>query len=180
MRRTLAVVAVAAMLLTSAACKPDDDRATPAAAAVKTTKIGLGVIPIVDVAPVYLGKAKGFFRSRGIDLTLVQEQSGGAIVKGVLGGKYQFGFSNVTSLMAADADPSFELATIKPNNSGATSMRGLTLNGRDFKTVASSLVAMVGSLATAARTSAAICSRTASGMPRGPKMPPMLSITSAG
>jgi len=42
------------------------------------------------------------------------------------------------------------------------------------------LVAMVGSLATAARTSAAICSRTASGMPRGPKMPPMLSITSAG
>src|SRR4029079_18063986 len=46
--------------------------------------------------------------------------------------------------------------------------------------VDSSLVAMVGSLATAARTCAAICSRSASGMSRGPKMPPMLSITSAG
>jgi NitT/TauT family transport system substrate-binding protein len=127
MRRTLAVVAVAAMLLTSAACKPDDDRAAPAAA-VKTTKVGLGVIPIVDVAPVYLGKAKGFFRSRGIDLTLVQEVSGGAIVKGVLGGKYQFGFSNVTSLMAADADG----APIKAVANGVASTGRA---GRDFSAV---------------------------------------------
>jgi uncharacterized protein (TIGR03435 family) len=41
--------------------------------------------------------------------------------------------------MAADADPSFDVATIKPNDSGATSMRGLTLNGRNFATRASSL-----------------------------------------
>ncbi len=42
-------------------------------------------------------------------------------------------------LMAADADPAFDVATIKPNNSGATSMQGLTLNGRNFRTRASSL-----------------------------------------
>jgi uncharacterized protein (TIGR03435 family) len=42
-------------------------------------------------------------------------------------------------LMAADADPSFEVATIKPNNSGATSMQQLTLNGRNFETRNSSL-----------------------------------------
>jgi uncharacterized protein (TIGR03435 family) len=42
-------------------------------------------------------------------------------------------------LMPADADPSFDVATIKPNNSGATSMQGLTLNGRNFATRASSL-----------------------------------------
>jgi uncharacterized protein (TIGR03435 family) len=34
--------------------------------------------------------------------------------------------------MAADADPSFEVATIKPNPSGGTSIQGLTLNGRNF------------------------------------------------
>jgi uncharacterized protein (TIGR03435 family) len=34
--------------------------------------------------------------------------------------------------MAADADPDFEVATIKPNNSGAASMQQLTINGRDF------------------------------------------------
>jgi len=41
--------------------------------------------------------------------------------------------------MAADADPSFEVATIKPNNSGATSMQGLVIRGRKFLTRASSL-----------------------------------------
>lgn len=35
-------------------------------------------------------------------------------------------------LMAADADPSFDVATIKPNDSGKTSMQGLTINGRNF------------------------------------------------
>jgi uncharacterized protein (TIGR03435 family) len=42
-------------------------------------------------------------------------------------------------LMPADADPSFEVATIKPNDTGATQMQQLTLNGRNFQTRASSL-----------------------------------------
>lgn len=42
-------------------------------------------------------------------------------------------------LMAANADPSFEVATIKPNDTGATSMQQLALNGRNFQTRASSL-----------------------------------------
>jgi uncharacterized protein (TIGR03435 family) len=41
--------------------------------------------------------------------------------------------------MAADADPNFEVATIKPNDSGANRMQGLTMNGRNFRTRASSL-----------------------------------------
>ena len=42
-------------------------------------------------------------------------------------------------LMPADAKPTFEVATIKPNDSGATSMQQLTINGRNFQTRASSL-----------------------------------------
>ncbi len=45
--------------------------------------------------------------------------------------------------MAADADPSFDVATIKPNNTGATSMQGLTVNGRNFATKASSLADLI-------------------------------------
>jgi uncharacterized protein (TIGR03435 family) len=45
--------------------------------------------------------------------------------------------------MADDADPTFEVATIKPNNSGATSMQGLTVNGRNFATRASSLADLI-------------------------------------
>jgi uncharacterized protein (TIGR03435 family) len=46
-------------------------------------------------------------------------------------------------LMPADADPSFDVATIKPNNSGATSMQQLTVNGRNFATRASSLLDLI-------------------------------------
>jgi uncharacterized protein (TIGR03435 family) len=47
-------------------------------------------------------------------------------------------------LMAADANPSFEVATIKPNDSGASSIQGLTLNGRNFATRNSSLGDLIG------------------------------------
>ena len=46
-------------------------------------------------------------------------------------------------LMAADADPSFDVATIKPNNSGAAHMQGLTVNGRDFAISNGSLLDMM-------------------------------------
>lgn len=41
--------------------------------------------------------------------------------------------------MAADANPSFEVATIKPNNSGAVRLQGLVIRGRTFMTRASSV-----------------------------------------
>jgi uncharacterized protein (TIGR03435 family) len=41
--------------------------------------------------------------------------------------------------MDANADPSFEVATIKPNESGAPSLQGITMNGRNFRTRNSSL-----------------------------------------
>lgn len=65
-------------------------------------KITVGVIPIVDVAPIYLGRDKGFFKKQGIDLTLQLAQGGAAIVPSVLSGQYQFGFSNMTSLIIAE------------------------------------------------------------------------------
>ncbi|MEV4706288.1 ABC transporter substrate-binding protein [Actinoplanes sp. NPDC049316] len=125
MRRILAALAVAATVFAATACTSDDGEAEPATGG---AKISLGVIPIVDVAPAYLGKKKGFFSSRGIDLTLVQEQGGAAIVKGVAGGKYQFGFSNVTSLMAAEADG----VPIKAVANGVTSTGQ---PGRDYSAV---------------------------------------------
>jgi uncharacterized protein (TIGR03435 family) len=41
--------------------------------------------------------------------------------------------------MAADANPSFEVATIKPNNPGADQMQALVIHGRQFITRASSV-----------------------------------------
>lgn len=101
MRRLLGGFAALALLLTSAACNSAQPSVTESGG---TTKVTVGVIPIVDVAPIYLGKQKGFFSSRGIELTLESGQGGAAIVPGVVSGQFQFGFSNVTSLMLAQSN----------------------------------------------------------------------------
>jgi NitT/TauT family transport system substrate-binding protein len=77
--------------------------AAPAAAAPAATKLTVATIPIVDVAPIYLGKQKGFFAEAGIDLTLQPAQGGAAIVPGVVSGQFQFGFGNVVSLLLAQS-----------------------------------------------------------------------------
>jgi NitT/TauT family transport system substrate-binding protein len=100
MRRLVAGVAVVATLIAAtAACGSSDS--SDGAAADGPDNVKVGVIPIVDVAPIYLGKEKGFFSSRDIELTMETGQGGAAIVPGVVSGQFQFGFSNVTSLMVA-------------------------------------------------------------------------------
>ena len=68
-----------------------------------TTKVKVGVIPIVDVAPIYLGIKQGFFSAEGLDVSLETAQGGAAIVPGVVSGQYQFGFSNTVSLLLASS-----------------------------------------------------------------------------
>lgn len=67
------------------------------------TSVTVGVIPIVDVAPIYLGVKQGFFSDEGLDVTLETAQGGAAIVPAVVSGQYQFGFSNTTSLLLASS-----------------------------------------------------------------------------
>jgi uncharacterized protein (TIGR03435 family) len=45
--------------------------------------------------------------------------------------------------MAADADPSFDVATIKPNPSAGNRMQGLTMNGRNFRVRNGSLIDLI-------------------------------------
>lgn len=124
MRRILAAATAVILMIGTAACTQKDDK--PAAAA--PTRVTVGVIPIIDVAPIYLGKQKGFFAGRGIDLVLSAEQGGAPIVEKVLAGKYQFGFSNVTSLLAAQAGG----APLKAVAAGVSS-NGRA--GRDFSAI---------------------------------------------
>ncbi|QYJ03055.1 ABC transporter substrate-binding protein [Nocardioides panacisoli] len=64
-------------------------------------EVSVGVIPILDVAPIYLGQEQGFFEDQEIELELETGQGGAAIVPGVESGQFQFGFSNNTSLLLA-------------------------------------------------------------------------------
>lgn len=63
------------------------------------TEIAVGVIPIVDVAPIYLGVQEGIFEEHGLDVELTLTQGGAAIIPAVQSGDFDFGFSNITSLV---------------------------------------------------------------------------------
>jgi NitT/TauT family transport system substrate-binding protein len=96
-RPLLALLSAAALLATTAAC--GGSGSDPGKGG--TDNVTAGVIPIVDVAPIYLGKEKGYFSDEGIDLTLQTGTGGAASVPGVVSGQYQFAFGNVTSLLVA-------------------------------------------------------------------------------
>nr|BFE60192.1 aliphatic sulfonate ABC transporter substrate-binding protein [Dactylosporangium thailandense] len=101
-RSVLALTAVAALAL--AGCGDDaGSGSTGSTSSGGTTKIKVGVIAIVDVAPIYLGVKQGFFTAEGLDVTLETAQGGAAIVPAVVSGQYQFGFSNTTSLLLANS-----------------------------------------------------------------------------
>ncbi|MFY1655433.1 ABC transporter substrate-binding protein [Solwaraspora sp. WMMB762] len=100
MRRPLVALTLATALLVTAACGSDSST-DEAGGTDDVTDVTVGIIPIVDVAPIYLGEEKGFFAKRGINLTMESGQGGAAIVPGVVSEQFQFGFSNVTSLLTA-------------------------------------------------------------------------------
>jgi NitT/TauT family transport system substrate-binding protein len=103
MRRRLLIGLTALSVLTAAtACgSSGSDEPDRAGSSGGTTDVTVGLIPIVDVAPLYLGRKKGFFSERGLKLDFSSAQGGAAIVPGVASGQFEFGFSNMTSLMIA-------------------------------------------------------------------------------
>jgi NitT/TauT family transport system substrate-binding protein len=105
MRRLFAGLTTGALLLVATACGSSDGGSPDAGASSGgVTTVKLGLIPIVDVAPLYLGQKKGLFEKHGLKLEFTTAQGGAAIVPGVASGQFQFGFSNVTSLMVAQSN----------------------------------------------------------------------------
>ncbi|MFE9975853.1 ABC transporter substrate-binding protein [Streptomyces hirsutus] len=107
MRRRLFIgLTAASVLVTATACGSSDGGGASDANASSggTTEVKVGLIPIVDVAPLYLGEKKGFFSERGLKLSISSAQGGAAIVPGVASGQFDFGFSNMTSLLIAQSN----------------------------------------------------------------------------
>jgi len=76
---------------------------SPAATAAPMTPVSLtvGLIAIVDVAPIYLGVQQGFFSEQKLTLNLKLAQGGAAVIPAAVSGDYQFGFSNLISEILA-------------------------------------------------------------------------------
>lgn len=97
MRRVSAALAAAVVAASLGACGSSNSPGGSGG----TDNVTVGVIPIVDVAPIYLGKQRGYFKAKHIKVKLQPESGGAAAIPGVVSGQFQFAFGNVVSLIIA-------------------------------------------------------------------------------
>ena len=92
------LVALACVAMLAVGCGDDDGGGGGAG---EQTTLNVGVIPIADVAPLYLGIDKGFFKEEKLTIKPQLAEGGAAITPAVLSGDFQIGFSNTISLLIA-------------------------------------------------------------------------------
>jgi NitT/TauT family transport system substrate-binding protein len=67
----------------------------------QTTRIRVSTIPIIDIAPLQVAIAKGFFAAEGLEVDTTPTQGGAAGIPALAAGQVQIVFSNVVSIMQA-------------------------------------------------------------------------------
>src|SRR5215216_504146 len=101
-RLTAALAMLAATVVVATGCGDDGGSGgggggTPE----KPETVKIGLIPIADVAPVFVGIKQGFFKEQGIKLDPQFAAGGAAITPAVISGDFDIGFSNTVSLLIA-------------------------------------------------------------------------------
>lgn len=88
----LGIIGVVSLALTMTGCG-GDSAAGPSGNDGKIDKVRVATMPIIDVAPIYLGVKKGFFAEEGIEIELTPLQSGSAATSAVVGEAADFGLA---------------------------------------------------------------------------------------
>ena len=97
--RVMAVVLMAIFGAVVAGC--GDSGGGGGASGNEPATLKVGVIPIADVAPLYVGIDQGFFKDEKLTIKPQLAEGGAAITPAVVSGDNQIGFSNNTSLLIA-------------------------------------------------------------------------------
>jgi NitT/TauT family transport system substrate-binding protein len=111
-KKMLAAASAIALMLGVAACNSDSDSAHGSEG---LTKVTLSLPPASPSGAYQLGKDKGFFKEEGIDLQLVVNQGGAAVIPGVVAGNPQFATSNSMSALTA-TDKGIPIKAIAPGS----------------------------------------------------------------
>lgn len=103
-RRATTVVAALTMAALLAAGCGDGAADGGSQEAGEPAELTVGLVPIADVAPIYLGIEQGFFADEGIDLHVQTVTGGAEVVAQVMSGSVEVGFSNTPTLLSAAAE----------------------------------------------------------------------------
>ena len=97
MRGRAAIAAVLACVMAAAGCGDGGDAAKEG----EPVTLKVGVLPIADVAPLYLGVDKGFFKQEKLTIRPQVLQGGAEVTAAVVSGDTQIGFSATSPLLVA-------------------------------------------------------------------------------
>jgi NitT/TauT family transport system substrate-binding protein len=100
-RRVTRLTTVLAAVATLVACGGAGTGSPTAAPSQGPVNLTVGVVPVIDVAPLYLGIQKGLFAKQQLNVTPRVLSTGATVVAGVVQGDLQVGFSNNTSIVIA-------------------------------------------------------------------------------
>lgn len=100
-RRILALCAAVALLSVSVVGCTGPAAAGQGVASEGLTHVNVGVLPIIDDAPVYVALKHGLFYAHGLDVTAVSLNSGEQADSELVSGQLQFAFSNYVSTILA-------------------------------------------------------------------------------
>jgi NitT/TauT family transport system substrate-binding protein len=135
-RLALAGAGLAAALVASA-CGSSSPSSTPSKTTA-LTKITVGIVPIVDAAPYFLGVKEGYFKQAGLDVTTDVFAQSTLALPSLLHGSVQFvTAANTASWISADAQGTAKLSMVAPNSfCTASSETVLAMPGSGIKTPA--------------------------------------------
>jgi NitT/TauT family transport system substrate-binding protein len=94
---------LAALVLFTGGCGGDDEASAPGTGENGVTRLTVGVLPIANAAPLYLGMKKGFFREEGLELEPQMAQSGNELVTMLVGDRAQVAFLGYVPVIIARA-----------------------------------------------------------------------------
>jgi NitT/TauT family transport system substrate-binding protein len=79
---------------------------------VEKTKVKVGILPVVDVAPLYQAIEKGYFKAEGLDVEAATVASGPAAVTGIISGELDIAFTTYPGAFAAQSKKAANLKII--------------------------------------------------------------------
>jgi NitT/TauT family transport system substrate-binding protein len=119
MRALLGALVLTGMLI--AGCGDDEGPSSAGSSSPgQTTTIRVGMLPISNAVPLYLGVEKGFFKAEGLEVKPVLAQSGNEIITALLSGDFDFGFIGFVPGMAA-VSKGLPLKIVASGDTGAKS-----------------------------------------------------------
>ncbi len=115
--------------------------ATPLVRA-QTTKVRVSTIPIIDIAPMQVAVAKGYFAAEGIEVDTTSTQGGAAGIPALAAGQVQVVFSNLVSIIQANKQglgvqiiaPASTTGDAPPDQAALIAKKGATFKtGKDLE-----------------------------------------------